>query len=321
MVLIILGILVGINIAMLCTGVILRQSYFKARFRELKPYGTLHEVFDGKMHLTIRGEGKHTIVLLPGLGVGLPSADFGPLMRKLAEHNRVVVVEYFGVGFSSASRRERTNSTYVEEIRSALEAAGLSAPYVLMPHSISNIYSEYYASRYPEEVEAIISLDGTSSAFWQKESAVLMKLLLPLAKVQQASGLTSILGCLLTNRAKLRGYGFTEQEIDDMTIFTGFSVNDTLLRQIQSSVDIIEEIKDLPYPAQIPFLKIIARDTYQQANKQIKITAQDYQHQHLAKLGALARFEILEGNHFIYLNNADKIVKLTNTFLGELGDR
>lgn len=33
-----------------------------------------------------------------------------------------------------------------------------------MPHSISNIYNEYYASKYPEEVEAIIYLDGTSTS-------------------------------------------------------------------------------------------------------------------------------------------------------------
>jgi pimeloyl-ACP methyl ester carboxylesterase len=317
----ILGILAGINIVLLITGAILRQTYFKTRFRQIKPYGKLYAVFDGKMHLTVLGAGKHTIVLLPGLGVGLPSADFGPLMRKLAEQHRVVALEYFGSGFSSGSQRERNNSNYVEEIRAALGAAGLSAPYVLMPHSISNIYSEYYASQYPEEIKAIVSLDGTSSAFWQKESDWWMKLVLPLAKLQEASGFTSILGRLLTNRSKLQAYGFTEREIDDMALFAGFSVNDTLLRQLQSSVSIIEEIKDLPYPAQIPFLKIISQETYQTPNKQVKITPQEYQRQHLAKIGKLARFEILEGSHFIYLNNVERIAELTSNFLDELEDK
>lgn len=33
-----------------------------------------------------------------------------------------------------------------------------------MPHSISSVNSEYYASAYPGEVAAIISLDGISTA-------------------------------------------------------------------------------------------------------------------------------------------------------------
>ena len=37
-----------------------------------------------------------------------------------------------------------------------MEEAGFKAPYILMPHSISSVYSEYYATKYPKEVEAII---------------------------------------------------------------------------------------------------------------------------------------------------------------------
>ena len=43
------------------------------------------DVFDGKMHITQAGEGETTIVLLPGLGEGLPSADFAPLIRELSK--------------------------------------------------------------------------------------------------------------------------------------------------------------------------------------------------------------------------------------------
>jgi len=99
-------------------------------------------VYDGQMHVYKMGSGKETIILLPGMGIALPSADFGPLMRQLSEKYTVVCVEYFGVGFSSQTQRTRTCENYVEEIRTALKSSGIKAPYILMPHSISSVYSE-----------------------------------------------------------------------------------------------------------------------------------------------------------------------------------
>lgn len=313
-VLVVLGVIVALNILLIGAGSILRQTHFKSRFSLIEPYGKLVDVFDGRMHLHVLGEGEFTVVLLPGLGVGLPSADFGPLTRKLAERHRVVVLEYFGVGFSSGTGRPRSNANYVAEIREALRKADIPAPYVLMPHSMSGIYSEYYAARHPEEVLAIVSLDGTSSAYWQEPPAIL-NAIIPLAKLQQASGLTALLGSIVTNRSQLQGYGYTEKEIDDMITFAAFSINDTVLQQITASMDFVHDIKDLPYPEAVPYLKIIARDTYEKPNRQLKITPQEYQHQHLAKIGAAARYEILDGNHFIHQNNAARIAELTETFL------
>ena len=50
-----------------------------------------------------------------------------------------------------------------------------------MPHSISSLYCEYYASCYPDEVKAIISLDGSSSAYNEAMPNVL-KMVIPKKK-------------------------------------------------------------------------------------------------------------------------------------------
>ena len=102
------------------------------------------------------------------MAVPFPSAEFAPLMRKLSEKYKVVCVEYFGIGFSSETSKPRTCENYVEQTRTARGQAGFKAPFVLMPHSISTVYSEYYAAKYPEEVEAVISLDGTTTAHYEK---------------------------------------------------------------------------------------------------------------------------------------------------------
>lgn len=116
-VMMILGIIVAVIAVFMLIGGILHGTYFKGKFEQIKPYGQLVDVDDGQMHIYSMGNGEKIIVLLPGMGVPLPSADFGPLMRKLSEKYTVVCVEYFGVGFSSETSKPRTCDNYVEETK------------------------------------------------------------------------------------------------------------------------------------------------------------------------------------------------------------
>ena len=313
----ILGILIAVIALFTVTGAILHATYFKTKYEKISPYGQMVDVNDGQMHVYSMGSGEKTIVLLPGSGVALPSADFGPLMRKLSEKYTVVTVEYFGVGFSSTTQTPRSSENYVEEIRTALTKAGFTPPYVLMPHSISSVISEYFAEKYPTEVEAILSLDGTSSDYYEPMPASI-KSLLSVAKYQQAVGSTSIMAVITTNKKMLLGYGYTEKEINDMIVFAGFTMNDTALDEIGNTSEFIKQTMELPYPANVPYFKVISRQTYEMSNPQLKkagLTPPQYQTDHLARIGEQARYEILEGSHFIYLNNVERIAAIADEFL------
>ena len=310
----ILGVILGFLAVTMVIGAAVHASYYKGKLGKIEPYGQVVEVDGGKMHLYASGDGEKTIVLLPGMGVALPSADFSPLMRKLSENYRVVTVEYFGVGFSSQTEKPRTTENYVEEIRMALREGGFQAPYVLMPHSISSVFSEYYASKYPEEVEAIISLDGTSTAFYEEMPSI-VKFVLPVAKFQQSIGTLSLLARVTTNKAHLLKEGYTEKEINDMVIFAGFTLNKNVLEQIISTPEYIKDTKDVPFPKSVPYFKVISKETYETPNKQLKMTPQQYQHDHLARIGEQVEYKILEGNHFIYRNNAGRILEIADYLL------
>src|SRR6056297_126507 len=320
-VMMVLGIILAVIAVFMVIGSILHATYFKNKKKAIKPYGQMIDVYDGQMHVYKIGSGKETIVLLPGMGVGLPSADFGPLMRRLSEKHTVVCIEYFGVGFSSQTQRARTSENYVDEIRTALKSVGAEAPYILMAHSISSVYSEYYASKYPEEVQAIISLDGTSSAYIGADMPGFVKSLLGVAKFQQAIGFTSIVAPIATNKGKLLSIGYTEKEISDPIVYAGFSMNDNTLAQIANTTDYIKDANKLTYPENVPYFKIISRKTYETKNSQIKMTPQEYQEQHLARIGDQAKYEILDGTHFIYLNNVDRISEITDEFLSDISVR
>ena len=316
-IMIVFGTIIAVIALCLLAGATLHATSLKGKFGRIQPYGRLVAVDGGQMHVYSMGKGEKTIVLLPGLGVALPSAEFGPLMRKLGEKYTVVCVEYFGVGFSGGTLKARSCGNYVEEIRTALGQAGLKAPYVLMPHSISSVYGEYYAAKYPEEVEAIISLDGTSTAWYEKMPAII-KSALPIAKFQQATGLTSLLAPFAVNKKYLLANGYTEKEIDDMITFAGFSLNDTVLEQIVNSAEFIKQTMDLPFPDSIPYFKVISRQSYETQNSQLKkvnMTPQDYQRRHLERIGGHAKYEILDGTHFIYVNNTNRISEIADSLL------
>lgn len=321
MILKIFGIMAAGLALFLLVGTILHATYFRAKKDDIQPYGQLVNVEDGMMHVYSMGNGDRTIVLLPGLGVALPSADFSPLMRELSENYTVVCVEYFGVGFSTETSRPRTTENYIEETREALNQAGFEPPYILMPHSISGVYSEYYAAKYPDEVEAIIALDSTSTASYQ-EMPAFVKAILPVSKIQQALGVTSILGPLTVNRQDLLANGYTEKEINDSLIYVGFSMNATTFAQIANSAEFIKQTLEFPFPVDIPYLKLIARQTYETSNAQLKqmnLTPEEYQFYHLARIGAQAEYQIIDGNHFIYVHHAGQIADLTKAFLLEVG--
>jgi hypothetical protein len=168
-------------------------------------------------------------------------------------------------------------------------------------------------------VEAVISLDGTSTAYYE-ETPGFVKPLLKIAKSQQFIGTTSVLAPLATNKKLLLANGYTEKEIGDILAFGGFSMNDTVLAQIADSAEFIKQTMDLPFPASVPYFKVISKQTYEKPNPHLKkagMTPQDYQHRHLERVGSHARYEILDGSHFIYVNNADRITEITDGVLGD----
>lgn len=105
--------------------------------------------------------GKHTIVGLAGLGMGDYSVTARQMTACLEEDNLVVFVDRAGYGFSDDTDNEMTLEYIVEDYRKALANAGIDAPYILMPHSIGGAYTNYRASNYPEEIEAVVFIYGS----------------------------------------------------------------------------------------------------------------------------------------------------------------
>ncbi len=307
---IVFAIIIGVVLFINLISLIINKAFFSQELKGILPYGELVEVNGEKMHIYSMGNGEKTIVLLAGLGVPLPCADFGPLMRELSKEYTVVCIEYFGVGFSDGTTTPRTNENYTEEIRTVLGAAGYSAPYILMPHSGSGIYSEYYASKYPDEVSAIIMLDTTSSA---KTEANVPKFVLKLSKVQQAIGISRVFNSIIVSSVLSikEKNGYAQQEVNDYTKFMNHVNNDTLIDQMYRLNENIIQVMSMEFPSKIPVLKIAASES-------TKRVGTEYQTEHIKRLGANARCITIKGNHFLYHGHVNDICDATNSFLRDI---
>lgn len=135
--------------------------------REHEHAGRYHAVDIGggqKMNVVRTGKenGTHTIVGLAGLGVSDYCIYMSRVNEVIGADNTLVYVDRAGNGYSDDSLKAQTVGQVVDDYRSALQAAGCEAPYVLLPFSLGGLYATYWESRYPEEIEGVAYIDGTS---------------------------------------------------------------------------------------------------------------------------------------------------------------
>ena len=105
--------------------------------------------------------GKHRIIAMAGYGVPDSCITMRRMTAILETDNQVIFVDRAGYGASDDTSQDMTVESIVEAYRTALKNAGVKAPYVLMPHSIGGVYATYWESKYPEEIEAVVFIDGT----------------------------------------------------------------------------------------------------------------------------------------------------------------
>ncbi|BCJ96507.1 alpha/beta hydrolase [Anaerocolumna cellulosilytica] len=280
-----------------------------------KPPGTLVEVDDRKMHVYQKGQGPHTIILISGLGTAAPVFDFEPLIERLSKHNKVVVVEGFGYGFSETTDKERSVENITREMRSALQGAGIKGPYILMPHSVGGIYATYYANIFPEEVEAIIGIDCTLPRMcdYFGESAPNMS---GMMKYFAPSGLARLL-LLLDEGSYLPindGRIYTEVNLrQTRAIFAWKAFNKNIVAETNEMGRNLEKTLDMEFDKKLPVLMFVKE------NKKVREdgkTSRSFYESYLDDLEN-GKYVALEGHHYLHWTNSERIGEEVESFIAE----
>lgn len=266
-----------------------------------------------KLHVTTKGEGEKTIVLLPGLGTTAPALDFEPLMNELAKNFQVVVVEPFGYGWSDLTKRERTVENIVEEVRTALQTAQIEGPYILMPHSLAGIYSMYYANKYPEEIEAVVGIDPTlpQALEYFNEAAPKMPSYFSFIAPTGLARLALLVNA--ENSLPLAEEGTYSDGNLAMTkaISAWKGYNKNIVEEANKIEENAEKTKDLSFPAQLPVMIFMKEDD--KVTDDGKSMESFYEQQ----LNAVnnQRLVTLKGHHYLHWKNYKKMTEEIKSFV------
>lgn len=171
-------------LAVLILGTLLLICFINHRIqlsreeKVLRQIGNSVNVGGNNMNVCTEGEGDVTLVFMSGGGTCSPVLDFKSLYALLTDRYKIAVVEKFGYGFSDVFDKDRNIDSVLEDTRAALTAAGVDAPYILCPHSMSGLEALYWAQKYPEEVTAIIGLDMAVPKYYDE-----MKINIPIMRL------------------------------------------------------------------------------------------------------------------------------------------
>jgi pimeloyl-ACP methyl ester carboxylesterase len=93
-------------------------------------------------------------------GYGCTCDYWNPIKEEISTFAQFFIYDRSGLGKSEQDARSKDSNHSVENLHILLQNANIKPPYVLVGHSIGGANVRLYASKYPEEVAAIILLDS-----------------------------------------------------------------------------------------------------------------------------------------------------------------
>ncbi|MHA6533100.1 alpha/beta fold hydrolase [Paenibacillus sp. BAC0078] len=281
--------------------------------KQYPAWGQYVEVKGKKMHVYTKGTKGNTLVMVPGLGTAAPVLDFEPLLSELAKQNKVVVVEPFGYGWSDLTNEKRTVENIVEELRSALQQANIQGPYTLLPHSVSGIYSMYYANKYPDEIQAIAGIDITlpQAVEYFNEAVPQMPTYMSLLAPSGLARLATFIAPSDVLPEAAEGT-YSDENIKLTKMITAWKAyNKNVVNETRELGHNINTTKELTFPSNLPVM-IFTTETdkvSEDGRSNITFYQEQFKNVHTHQLITL------KGHHYLHWTHYKKIAEDVNAFL------
>ena len=262
--------------------------------KELRlPLGQMVEVDGNNMSIYVEGTGDTTLVFMSGGGTCSPILDFKSLYSLLSNKYRIVVVEKFGYGFSDVVDKKRGIESILADTRAALKAAGIEAPYILCPHSMSGIEALYWAQQYPEEILAIIGLDMAVPKSYQDYNINMT--MLKLSQFASAIGITRLLPSVSDSDAIINGTLSNKEKEVYRAVFYDRTATITMLNEVKSIKENASKVEADNTP-QIPMLLFVSNGDGTGWDKE---TWRSYQREYIANIENSKMIE-LDCPHYVH---------------------
>lgn len=311
---------------------VIKMSEISSRYTgEYKNLTPVYEEEKKFINLYYVGEGDKTIVILPEFGAQSPVIQYKTLIDGLKNDYRVVVVEYFGYGYSmSMKAHERTCDNIIDEVKAALEYREIYGPYVLIASDTSNVYAMRFQEKYPENVQGIVSVNGV----YPKEVEDTYRLQqvrdrvanININSIFELTGFERIASYLTPDmfyidKMKAMTDIYTDEEISVYRNRIGSSyLSRTMVREINKLEDNMNQMKNYKYPDYVPVLEVLSsekKDIYDYAknSKESKVNLNDLANGVISN-SSIQKVEVVEGDEqMLQLSNPTKLLLSIRNFL------
>lgn len=321
--------------------------------KQLKEEGYYNPVSVGDHALNMYAcgdpNGQHTIIALAGWGDGEIFLGWRQMTEGIEKENRLFFLDRAGYGLSDDTRQDMTAETVVEEYRTALKSAGIEAPYLLMGHSMGGVYATYWESKYPDEIEAVIFVDGEVCHAIPEDERVPVDLMTRLTPAVEKLGLVPFLirgiygrfidklpekereqALYMMCKALGSRSSLNEMVLDDRNadfVWNEMVTNDIPKLYISATIayhtkeDFINDSITADSLVGVwtdPSLENSDDDTiYAEALKLMEQRRTEWYDPYIAKLGSCRTVE-LPGDHVIFFDKPDECCKIAAEFVDEL---
>lgn len=268
---------------------------------KIEAYGQKVLVDGKQMNVLIQGDGKETIVLLPGYGTASPVLDFKPLVKELSPDYRVVVIEPFGYGLSDDTDKVRTSQNIVDEIHECLQKLNIKK-YTLMGHSISGIYGLEYVNQYEKEVQAFVGID-TSVPKQETDE-------LPVSSLQllNQSGFYRLLLKVKTDQLVMPNVDQQTKDQIKMLTFRNF-LNESQASEAENFTNNFKNAERLHFPKRLPVVFYLADQTEEETPSWKPM------HEELLKNVDHGKVVTFKGGHYLHHTKSKEIADDVREFL------
>lgn len=274
-------------------------------------YGTAVEVDGHSMVADVKGEeNETTIILLPGWGSPSPILEFLPLAEELSEDFRVIAIEPFGYGLSDRVGTEREIGVVVEGLHECTQKLGCDQ-YYLMPHSLSGLYSLYWANAYRQEVKGFIGIDPSVPKQSDEEPllismAALNKLSAYFQKAVNILGITRLrpIGHPENGIYADAAYPYSDRELEVFRILTmDFAYSKDIMNEIKHMESSLESVRDMKFPEIVLVLQFISGDNCE------LLDTWELLHREVITETDMSEVLRLDGGHYLHFERKWEIVE------------
>lgn len=108
----------------------------------------------------IKGEGKNTVIILPGMGCSIYS--WMSVVNDISEYSKVIVIHRPGVGNSDAHESGSTTIAASEDLFEIIKKLNINEKIILVGHSYGGLCVQNFARLHPEIIKGIVLVDSSS---------------------------------------------------------------------------------------------------------------------------------------------------------------